>query len=69
MRAEEVQSIPGEQRCPEPVSPGRPDGPAMLPYRAAARCCQRGVIQRVTKDTRVRFPPAHLVTGRTAADK
>lgn len=46
---------------PSPVpqrSPGHPDRQAMLFYHLAAQSCQHGVIQRVTKDTRLRFPPS-----------
>lgn len=44
---------------PSPVpqrSPGHPDRQAMLFYHLAAQSCQHGVIRRVTKDTRLRFP-------------
>lgn len=46
----------------------RPGQQATLFYWLAAQSYQRSVIQQVTKDTGVRFPPAHLLTGKTAAD-
>jgi len=36
--------------------PGLPDRQAIVFYQLAAQSCQRGVIQRVTKDTRIGFP-------------